>query len=143
MIDQTDLTFLVFVVLVALVFELSNGFNDAANAIATVVSTRVMSPLAAVLMAAVMNLLGAISGTAVAKTVGKGVVDPAILGGETACWLLREAPQLRLLGCSRQLGLECQLAAAIVSSREWLELGLPTLEGVCSSPTGSSRSQGA
>jgi len=81
MIDQTDITFLVFVIAIALVFELSNGFNDAANAIATVVSTRVMSPLTAVIMAAIMNFLGAISGTAVAKTVGKGVVDPAVLSG--------------------------------------------------------------
>ena len=81
MIDQTDITFLAFVIAIALVFELSNGFNDAANAIATVVSTRVMSPLTAVIMAAIMNFLGAISGTAVAKTVGKGVVDPAILTG--------------------------------------------------------------
>ena len=76
MIDQSHLSFLALVIFVALVFELSNGFNDAANAIATVVSTRVMSPLQAVLMAAVMNFLGAISGTAVAKAVGKGVVDP-------------------------------------------------------------------
>ncbi len=81
MFDQTSLTFLAFVIIIALVFELSNGFNDAANAIATVVSTRVMSPLTAVLMAATMNFLGAVSGTAVAKTVGKGVVDPTILMG--------------------------------------------------------------
>ena len=76
MIDQTEFAFLVLVILIALAFELSNGFNDAANAIATVVSTRVMSPLVAVLMAAVMNFVGAITGTAVAKAVGKGVVDP-------------------------------------------------------------------
>ena len=76
MIDQTSLAFLVAVVFLALLFEVSNGFNDAANAIATVVSTRVMSPLTAVLMAAAMNFVGAISGTAVAKAVGKGVVDP-------------------------------------------------------------------
>ena len=76
MIDADSVEFLVLVIGIALVFELSNGFNDAANAIATVVSTRVMSPLTAVLMAAVMNFLGAVSGTAVAKTVGKGVVDP-------------------------------------------------------------------
>ena len=75
MIDQSAFSFLVLVIIIALVFELSNGFNDAANAIATVVSTRVMSPLTAVLMAAVMNFLGAVSGTAVAKTVGKGVVN--------------------------------------------------------------------
>ena len=76
MIDQSEFSFLLLVILIALVFELSNGFNDAANAIATVVSTRVMSPLVAVLMAAVMNFVGAVTGTAVAETVGKDVVDP-------------------------------------------------------------------
>ena len=76
MIDPTSLSFLIAVILIALAFDFANGFNDAANAIATVVSTRVMSPLVAVTMAGVMNFLGALSGTAVAKAVGKGVVDP-------------------------------------------------------------------
>ena len=76
MIDETSLSFLIVVILVAVAFDFGNGFNDAANAIATVVSTRVMSPLAAVLMASGMNFLGAMSGTAVAKAVGKGVVEP-------------------------------------------------------------------
>ena len=76
MIDESSFSFLVLVILIALAFDFANGFNDAANAIATVVSTRVMSPLVAVLMAAAMNFLGALSGTAVAKAVGKGVVDP-------------------------------------------------------------------
>ena len=76
MIDSTSLFFLIAVILVALAFDFANGFNDAANAIATVVSTRVMSPITAVLMAGAMNFLGAISGTAVAKAVGKGVVNP-------------------------------------------------------------------
>ena len=76
MIDSTSLFFLIAVILLALAFDFANGFNDAANAIATVVSTRVMSPLQAVLMAGAMNFLGAISGTAVAKAVGKGVVSP-------------------------------------------------------------------
>ena len=79
MIDASSFSFLVVVIVFALIFELSNGFNDAANAIATVISTRVMSPLQAVLMAAVMNFVGAITGTAVAKTVGKGVVDPDVV----------------------------------------------------------------
>ena len=61
--------------LVVLVFEYINGFHDAANAIATVVSTKVLSPHQAVLLAACFNLLGAISGDAVAKTVGAGLVD--------------------------------------------------------------------
>ena len=76
MIDAESLGFLILVILVAVTFDFANGFNDAANAIATVVSTRVMSPLAAVSMAAGMNFLGAITGTAVAKAIAKGVVDP-------------------------------------------------------------------
>ena len=76
MIDESSFRFLLLVIMIAVAFEFANGFNDAANAIATVVSTRVMSPLAAVLMAAGMNFVGALSGTAVAKAVGKGVVEP-------------------------------------------------------------------
>ena len=79
MIDSTSLGFLIAVIVVALAFDFANGFNDAANAIATVISTRVMSPLVAVAMAGCMNFLGAVTGTAVAKTVGKGVVDPDII----------------------------------------------------------------
>jgi len=60
----------------AILFDVSNGWNDSANAIATVVSTRVLSPARAVLLAATMNILGAMFSTAVAKTIGKGVVDP-------------------------------------------------------------------
>ncbi len=65
---------LILVVLVALFFDFINGFHDAANAIATSVSTRVLSPRRAILMAAVLNLVGALSGTAVAKTIGSGLV---------------------------------------------------------------------
>jgi PiT family inorganic phosphate transporter len=64
------------VVLFGLIFEFLNGFHDAANAIATVVATRVLRPGVAVLMAGVLNLVGALSGTAVATTLGKGIVDP-------------------------------------------------------------------
>ena len=65
-------TVLLFVVLVlVLAAEFVNGWHDASNAIATVVSTRVLSPRVAVLMATVFNAVGAFSGTAVAATVGK------------------------------------------------------------------------
>jgi PiT family inorganic phosphate transporter len=64
------------IVLLAVIFDISNGWNDSANAIATVISTRVLSPLMAVLMAAAMNILGAFFSTAVAKTIGEGVVSP-------------------------------------------------------------------
>ena len=69
--------FLLLVILVVLIFDYVNGFHDAANAIATVVSTRVLTPRLAVLFAAVFNLVGALSGEAVAKTVGAGLVDTA------------------------------------------------------------------
>lgn len=72
---------IILIVLLAILFDISNGWNDSANAIATVVSTRVLSPLQAVLMAASMNILGAMVSTAVAKTIGKGIVDPSILSG--------------------------------------------------------------
>src|SRR5438093_11326286 len=63
------------VVVAAIIFEYSNGFHDAANAIATVVSTKVMTPRQAITMAACFNLIGALLGTAVATTIGKGLVD--------------------------------------------------------------------
>ncbi len=66
---------LIIVIILALVFDFINGFHDTANAIATSVSTRVLSPKVAVLMAAFLNMVGALSGTAVAKTVGAGLVE--------------------------------------------------------------------
>jgi len=61
---------LLVVVVLALLFDFSNGWHDSANAIATVVSTRVLSPLAAVMMAGGLNIAGAYMSTAVAKMVG-------------------------------------------------------------------------
>lgn len=77
-----DVTFLlVFTLILILGAEFVNGWTDAPNAIATVVSTRVLSPGKAVLMAAVLNIVGAIStGTAVAATIGKGIVSPEAIG---------------------------------------------------------------
>src|SRR5437763_5008739 len=66
---------LLFVNLMVLVFTFTNGFHDAANAIATVVGTRVLTPRQAVIMGAITNFLGALSGVAVAKTNGAGLVD--------------------------------------------------------------------
>ena len=70
------LEIIILIVFLALLFDISNGWNDSANAIATVVSTRVLTPMQAVLMAASMNIAGAFLSTAVAKTIGKGIVDP-------------------------------------------------------------------
>ena len=66
---------LVLVIALAVVFDYINGFHDTANAIATSVATRALSPRVAVLMAAAFNFIGAFAGTAVAKTIGAGLVD--------------------------------------------------------------------
>jgi inorganic phosphate transporter, PiT family len=70
---------LILVILAAVIFEYSNGFHDAANAIATVVSTRVLTPRQAIAMAAFFNLTGALFGGAVASTIGKGLVDTEVV----------------------------------------------------------------
>jgi PiT family inorganic phosphate transporter len=72
---------LAIVILVALVFDFTNGAHDSANAIATIVSTKVLSPVTAVLMAALLNLIGAFIGTHVAQTVGGGIVNPEMVKG--------------------------------------------------------------
>jgi PiT family inorganic phosphate transporter len=74
---------LVVVVLVALGFDFTNGFHDTANAVATSVSTRALSPRLAVLVAAIANLAGAFVTTAVAKTVGKGIIDTGLATEKT------------------------------------------------------------
>jgi inorganic phosphate transporter, PiT family len=74
---------LVIVIVVALGFDFTNGFHDTANAVATSVSTRALSPRMAVLVAAVANLAGAFVTTAVAKTVGKGIIDSGLATGKT------------------------------------------------------------
>jgi PiT family inorganic phosphate transporter len=74
------LTLVVFIVLVALIFDFINGFHDAANSIATVVSTRVLTPLQAVVWAAFFNFVAAFGfGVQVARTVGRGVVEPGTI----------------------------------------------------------------
>ncbi len=72
---------LILIIMVALAFDFTNGAHDCANAIATVVSTKVLSPRVAVGMAAILNLAGAMLGTEVADTVGKGIVRPEMVMG--------------------------------------------------------------
>ena len=72
---NTGLLLLIITVVTALLFDFLNGFHDAANSIATVVSTRVLSPKLAVAWAALFNFVAAfVLGTAVAKTIGKGMI---------------------------------------------------------------------
>src|ERR1700744_254946 len=70
------LTLIVIIIIAALVFDFLNGFHDAANSIATVVSTRVLAPQKAVLWAAFFHFVAAfLLGTSVAKTIGSGMID--------------------------------------------------------------------
>ena len=77
-----DIPFLlIIIVIAALVFDFTNGAHDCANAIATVVSSKVLSPRTAVIMAATLNLVGALLGTEVAQTLGSGIVYPEVVSG--------------------------------------------------------------
>lgn len=87
---------MVLVILVAVVFEYINGFHDAANAIATVVSTRVLTPRQAIMLAACTNLIGAFWGTAVAKTIYSGYIDMS--GGHIAIEGMQLAIACGLMG---------------------------------------------
>jgi PiT family inorganic phosphate transporter len=69
---------LLILILFAVAFDFINGFHDTANAVATVVSTRVLRPGIAIAMAGVLNFAGAMSGTEVAKTVGSGIVGSTV-----------------------------------------------------------------
>lgn len=91
---QFGFMILVLIVLLALLFDYVNGFHDAANAIATIISSKALSPRMAVVYGAVLNFAGALLGTEVAATIGKGLVDQgfvslevilfALIGG--ICW---------------------------------------------------------
>ncbi len=90
-------TLLVVIVAVALAFDFTNGFHDTANSIATAVSTRALSPRVAVVLAAAANLGGAFLTTAVAKTVGKGLIDTHLATGTTIVAALAGAIAWNLL----------------------------------------------
>ena len=66
---------LIAIVIIALGFDFTNGFHDAANAVATAVSTRALTPRVALLLAGIANLVGALVSTKIAATVGKGILE--------------------------------------------------------------------
>ncbi len=103
---------LLLVVALALLFDFSNGWHDSANAIATVVSTRVLSPLVAVLMAGLMNVAGAFMSTAVAKMVGSGIVDPGAVSQGVVASALGGAILWNL--CTLLLGLPTSSSHALI-----------------------------
>ncbi|WP_049621668.1 inorganic phosphate transporter [Frateuria defendens] len=111
-----SLGLLIVVVLIALAFTYINGFHDTANSIATVVATKVLSPGQAVLLAAVTNLVGALWGTAVAKTIAAGLVDTHIVavGPELLICALSAATAWNLF--TWWLGLPSSSSHALVGS---------------------------
>ena len=103
------------VVALALLFDFTNGWHDSANAIATVVSTRVLSPMVAVIMAGILNIAGAFMSTAVAKMVGSGIVDPnSVTQIVVASALAAPSSGISLLCCWG-----CRRVPLMPSSADW------------------------
>lgn len=87
--DEGSLALFCIIIALALALGFTNGLNDAANAIATAVGTRALSPRLAVTMAAVFNFIGAATGIAVAKTIGKGILGDSLIGtGDSAAYAI-------------------------------------------------------
>lgn len=94
---EPSLAVFVLVIVLGYVYAFVGGFTDAANAIATSVGSRVLTPRAAVLMAGVFNLLGGLTGTAVALTIAEGIIEPALLSLTTVVAALAGAMSWSLL----------------------------------------------
>jgi PiT family inorganic phosphate transporter len=119
---------LVIVVAVALGFDFTNGFHDTANAVATSVSTRALSPRLAVLIAAVANLAGAFVTTAVAKTVGKGIIDTGLANEKTVLAALVGAIAWNLI--TWWLGLPSSSSHALIGGLVGAAMAQSGLSGV-------------
>jgi inorganic phosphate transporter, PiT family len=119
---------LVVVVLVALGFDFTNGFHDTANAVATSVSTRALSPRLAVLIASIANLAGAFVTTAVAKTVGKGIIDTGLANEKTVLAALIGAIVWNLI--TWRLGLPSSSSHALIGGLIGAAIAQSGLEGV-------------
>jgi inorganic phosphate transporter, PiT family len=123
-----DNVLLVLVVLVALGFDFTNGFHDTANAVATSVSTRALSPRLAVLVAAIANLAGAFVTTAVAKTVGKGIIDTSLANEKTILAALIGAIAWNLI--TWWLGLPSSSSHALIGGLVGAAIAQSGLKGV-------------
>ena len=109
-----ELILLIAVVVVALAFDFVNGFHDAANAIATVVATRAMSPRTAVIYGAFLNFIGALLGTEVAATIGNGLVDQGSVTMPVVLCALTSAIGWNLFTWYK--GLPCSSSHALIGS---------------------------
>ena len=123
-----DDVLLVVVVVVALGFDFTNGFHDTANAVATSVSTRALSPRLAVLVAAIANLAGAFVTTAVAKTVGKGIIELGVANEKTVLAALIGAITWNLI--TWWLGLPSSSSHALIGGLVGAAMAQSGLDGV-------------
>jgi PiT family inorganic phosphate transporter len=123
-----DDALLVLVVVVALGFDFTNGFHDTANAVATSVSTRALSPRLAVAIAAVANLAGAFVTTAVAKTVGKGIIDTGLANEKTVLAALFGAIAWNLI--TWRAGLPSSSSHALIGGLVGAAIAQSGLDGV-------------
>jgi inorganic phosphate transporter, PiT family len=123
-----DSVLLWVVVVVALGFDFTNGFHDTANAVATSVSTRALSPRLAVLIASIANVAGAFVTTAVAKTVGQGIIDTGLATETTVLAALLGAIAWNLL--TWWLGLPSSSSHALIGGLVGAALVQSGLEGV-------------
>ena len=82
----TVLGFVIVIIALALVYDFLNGANDSANAIATVIATKALTPLKALALASFFNVLGALAFTAVAKTIGKGIFRQRLYRLRLSSW---------------------------------------------------------
>lgn len=107
--------YIILIVAIALIFDFTNGFNDAANSVATVVATRVLSPRMAVIWAAFFNFIAAFFfDTKVAATIGKGLLDPSIVDAHLVLAALLAAVSWTIL-CT-QMGLPISVSHALIGS---------------------------
>ena len=115
---DSSLYLLILIIFLAIALGFSNGFNDAANAIATAIGTRALSPRQAVLLAPFFNFLGAATGLAVARTIGKGILIPevvsfpTVIGGVAAVVIWTVVATLYAMPVSITHGLVAGLAGA-------------------------------
>jgi PiT family inorganic phosphate transporter len=106
----TAIILLILVIVFTLIFEYANGANDAANAIATVVSTKVLTPWNAILFGAVLNFVGAFAGTKVAATIGSGIVDTLAIDQPVILCALLGATLVTLLATFFGVPISCSHA---------------------------------
>lgn len=125
---EPSLAIFVLVLILGYVYAFVGGFTDAANAIATSVGSRVLTPRAAVLMAGVFNLLGGLTGTAVALTIAQGIIDPALLSLLTVVAALAGAMSWSLI--TYRLGIPVSETHGLIGGLVGAALATAGMEGV-------------